>query len=129
MRYFVVHLLMLLSPIYSSIHSNEFFQEETILQNSIVLTFKPSPQCDYDVQISVWPPIINVTEKGGEVVLFYEAPTYIDMEKITAHRKGELVHFVLPKRMIKMDRIPTGAKMSRTVYLEIDAEAELERMM
>ena len=129
MRYLVVHFLVLLTPIYSSIHSNEFFQEETILQNSIILTFKPSPSCDYDVKVSVWPPVINITEEGYGTVLYYEAPHYIDMEKITAHRRGDLVHFVLPKRMVKMDTIPTGAKMSGTIYQEIDVETELSFMM
>ena len=102
---------------------------ERIFENSIILTFKPESGCVYDIQISVWPPVINISEEGWGTVLHYEAPQEVDMERITAHRKGELVHVVLPKRMLKMDRIPTEAKMSPTIYQEIDAEKELSQLL
>ena len=102
---------------------------ERIFEQSIILTFKPESGCVYDIHISVWPPVINISEEGWGTVLHYEASQDVDMERITAHRKGELVHVVLPKRIMKMDRIPSDAKVNNDIYLEIDAEAELSQVL
>ena len=74
---FIPHLLiLLLVNIYAQLHDNEFFQTETILQNSIVLTFRPDASCKYDVTISVWPPAINISGEGVGTVLFYDCLLY-----------------------------------------------------
>lgn len=122
-------ILCSLSVIYASVYDNEFFKMERIFENSIILTFKPEAGCVYDIHVSVWPPVINISEEGWGTVLHYEAPTSIDMEKITAHRKGDLVHVVLPKRIMKMNRIPSDAKVSPTIYKEIDTEEELSQVL
>ena len=127
---FIPHLLiLLLVNIYAQLHDNEFFQTETILQNSIVLTFRPDASCKYDVTISVWPPAINISGEGVGTVLFYEAPAYIDMERMTVHRKEDLVHIVLPKRMAKLDHIPSDAKVMKTVYVEVDPQEQLSQLL
>lgn len=127
---FVPHILLLCIPlIYAQLHDNEFFQTETILQNSIVLTFRPDASCKYDVVISVWPPAINISGEGIGTVLFYEAPTYIDMERMSVHRKEDLVHIVLPKRMAKLDHIPSDAKVMKTVYVEVDPNEQLSQLL
>ena len=129
MRYFVIHLLLSVINIYAQLYDNEFFQMENIFDKSIVLTFKPEPGCTYDIKIAIWPPVINISEEGGGTVLFYEVPQYIDMESISAHRKGELVHLVLPKRLMKMDRMPMEHRVNSIVYEEIDAETELSQLV
>jgi len=77
----------------------------------------------------VWPPCINISEEGGGTILFYEAPHYIDMERMTVHRKEDLVHIVLPKRMTKLDHIPSDAKLMKTVYIEVDPNDELSQLL
>ena len=127
---FIPHILLLISVhIYAQLHDNEFFQTETMLQNSIVLTFKPDNNCKYDVVISVWPPAINISGEGVGTVLFYEAPHYIDMERMSVHRKEDLVHIVLPKRIAKLDHIPSDAKVMKTVYLEVDPNEQLSQLL
>ena len=127
---FVPHLLILFTVnIYAQLYDNEFFQQEHILQNSIVLTFKPDASCKYDVTISVWPPAINISGEGLGTVLFYEAPTYIDMERMSVHRKEDLVHIVLPKRMAKLDHMPSDAKVMKTVYVEVDPNEQLSQLL
>jgi hypothetical protein len=126
----VPHILILLATaIYAQLYDNEFFQMERVFENSIILTFQPDPGCVYDIHVSVWPPVINISEEGYGTVLFYEAPQSVDMEKITAHRKGELVHVVLPKRIYKMDRIPSDSKINLNVYQEIDIDMELSQVI
>ena len=129
MRYFIVHLFIMMVNIYGQLYDNDFFQMENMFQNSIILTFKPEAGRKYDIKIAVWPPVINVSEEGGEDVLFYEVPTYIDMESITAHQKGDLVHLVLPKRMLKITRLPNEQKVNSFIYQEIDAEGELSQLL
>lgn len=130
MSRFIPHILFLVfANIYAQLHDNEFFQTEQMLQNSIILTFKPDSTCKYDVIISVWPPCINISEEGGGTILFYEAPHYIDMERMTVHRKEDLVHIVLPKRMTKLDHIPSDAKLMKTVYIEVDPNDELSQLL
>ena len=127
---FVPHLLILFTVnIYAQLYDNEFFQQEHVLQNSIVLTFKPDASCKYDVTISVWPPAINISGEGLGTVLFYEAPTYIDMERMSVHRKEDLVHIVLPKRMAKLDHMPSDAKVMKTVYVEVDPNEQLSQLL
>ncbi|MAP73539.1 MAG: hypothetical protein CMJ55_04675 [Planctomycetaceae bacterium] len=127
---FVPHLLILFTVnIYAQLYDNEFFQQEHILQNSIVLTFKPDASCRYDVTISVWPPAINISGEGVGTVLFYEAPHYIDMERMSVHRKEDLVHIVLPKRMAKLDHIPSDAKVAKMVYIEVDPQEQLSQLL
>ena len=129
MTNFIVHLFLLFGVIYAQLYDNEFFQMETVLQNSIVLTFKPERGCQYDIKIAVWPPVINISEEGGPDVLYYEVPHYIDIESISAHQKGDLVHLVLPKRMTRRTRLPDEQKVQTMVYLEIDAENEISQLV
>ena len=126
----VPHILILLATaIYAQLYDNEFFKMERIFQNSIILTFKSEPGSAYDIKVSVWPPVINISEEGYGTVLFYEAPQSVNMEKLTVHRKGELVHIVLPKRIYKMDRIPSDSKINLNVYQEIDIDMELSQVI
>ena len=122
-------LILLMTVIYAQLYDNEFFQMERVFENSVILTFKPEPGCVYDIKVSVWPPVINISQEGYGTVLYYDAPQTVDLERITAHRKGDLVHVVLPKRIYKMDRIPSDGKVSVTVYKEIDAELELSQVI
>ena len=93
------------------------------------MTFKPDASCKYDVVISVWPPAINISGEGVGTVLFYEAPHYIDMERMSVHRKEDLVHIVLPKRMAKLDHIPSDAKVAKMVYIEVDPQEQLSQLL
>ena len=129
MRNFIIHLFIMVVNIYGQLYDNDFFQMENMFQNSIILTFKPEMGRKYDIKIAVWPPVINVSEEGGEDILFYEVPTYIDMESISAHRKGDLVHLVLPKRMLKINRLPNEQKVNSFIYQEIDPESELSQLL
>lgn len=122
-------LILFITVIYAQLYDNEFFQMERVFENSIILTFKPEPGCVYDIKVSVWPPVINISQEGYGTVLYYDAPQSVDLEKITAHRYGDLVHVVIPKRIYKMDRIPTDGKVAVTVYKEIDAETELSQVI
>lgn len=120
---------MLFTNIYAIIHDNEFFKRIVENKNSIILSFIYNKHCNYDIKVSTWPPIINITEEGGNTILFYEAPTYINMEAMKVVKRGNLIHIILPIRKIKMSRIPSDSKISNTIYEEVDVEIELFRLM
>lgn len=120
---------MLITNIYAIIHGNKFFKKIVENENSIILSFDYNKNCNYDIKVSTWPPIINVSEEGGGTVLFYEAPTYVDMEAMKLTKRGNLVHIILPIRKIKMSRLPSDSKLSNTIYEEVDVEIELSRLM
>tara|TARA_E500000331_G_scaffold355749_1_gene412051 strand:- start:1847 stop:2242 length:396 start_codon:yes stop_codon:yes gene_type:complete len=131
MLYFIIHLFLLLIPtLYADIYSNKIFADINKFENSIILTFEPDPLCNYDIKFSFWPPRINVTKEGEGSVLYYDAPSYIDMERISVVKRDQLVHIILPIRRLKLDRIPEdNFKHIKVYYEEIDIETELSMLM
>lgn len=128
---FVPHILLILLPtLYADIYSNKYFIEINKLQNSIVLTFETELNCNYDIKFSFWPPIVNVSKEGEGTILFYEAPTYVDMERMSVYKRPQFVDILLPIRRIKIDKIPSdNYKHVKVYYEEIDVERELSMLM
>ena len=128
---FVPHILLVFLPtLYADIYTNPYFVNINRFKNSIILSFEQDPGCNYDIQFSFWPPIVNVTKEGEGTILFYEAPTYIDMERLSVVKQRELVHIILPVRRIKLDKIPeNNFKHVKVYYEEINIKTELSMLM
>lgn len=131
MRYIIIHVLLISLPtLYADIYTNKYFIDINNFENSIVLSFEPDPVCNYEIKFSFWPPIVNVSKEGEGTIIFYEAPTYVDMERMSVQKRGKLVDILLPIRKIKMNKLPEiNYKHVKINYEEMDINTELSMLM